>query len=291
MSALTQHLSRGVTTVCRCWRVTRADGQTYGFTDHDLPVVFDGQRFEASTGMTARAIEQGTGLAVDNSEAVGALSSAAITEADIDQGRLDGAEVVAWLVNWRDVSERVIQFRGTIGELRRSGGAFHAELRGLSDALNQPQGRIFHPDCAAVLGDSTCGIDLTDPAFVVEAGLLTASDGRSVVVPGAETYPSGWFERGVLRVISGDGAALQGVVKHDRLVDGAREVTLWEPLRVELQVGDIVRLTAGCDKRGETCRVKFGNFVNFRGFPHIPGEDWLVSVPRGVGDDGGSLNS
>jgi uncharacterized phage protein (TIGR02218 family) len=47
---------------------------------------------------------------------------------------------------------------------------------------------------------------------------------------------------------------------------------------------------AGCDKRAETCRAKFGNFLNFRGFPHIPGEDWVTAYPKdGVIHDGTSL--
>ncbi len=44
---------------------------------------------------------------------------------------------------------------------------------------------------------------------------------------------------------------------------------------------DLLRLEAGCDKRAVTCRYKFDNFVNFQGFPHIPGDDWLVAGPRG----------
>ncbi|MDO7631675.1 MAG: phage BR0599 family protein, partial [Loktanella sp.] len=45
-----------------------------------------------------------------------------------------------------------------------------------------------------------------------------------------------------------------------------------------------------CDKRAENCRVKFDNLVNFQGFPDIPGEDWLMSVPRSDDDEtGGSL--
>ncbi len=44
-----------------------------------------------------------------------------------------------------------------------------------------------------------------------------------------------------------------------------------------------MRLEPGCDKRAETCREKFDNFLNFRGFPHIPGEDWLISYPVSSG--------
>ena len=124
----------------------------FGFTDHDEAMRFDGVEFKADTGLTASALQQVTGLAVDNTEAVGALSSDAVTEADINAGRFDEAEVVSWLVNWRDVEMREIQFKGSIGELKRADGAFHAELRGLSEVLNTPVGRVYQKPCQAVLG-------------------------------------------------------------------------------------------------------------------------------------------
>ena len=53
--------------------------------------------------------------------------------------------------------------------------------------------------------------------------------------------------------------------------------------------GDGLRLIAGCDKRGETCRLKFNNYLNFQGFPDIPGDDWTISDPSRAGRlDGGS---
>jgi uncharacterized phage protein (TIGR02218 family) len=50
-------------------------------------------------------------------------------------------------------------------------------------------------------------------------------------------------------------------------------------------------VTAGCDKRFETCRTKFANAVNFRGFPHLPGNDFVVAyaVPGEPGHDGSPL--
>jgi uncharacterized phage protein (TIGR02218 family) len=35
--------------------------------------------------------------------------------------------------------------------------------------------------------------------------------------------------------------------------------------------------SAGCDKQFATCRDRFGNAANFRGFPHIPGNDYVIS--------------
>ncbi|RIJ20390.1 DUF2163 domain-containing protein [Henriciella barbarensis] len=42
-----------------------------------------------------------------------------------------------------------------------------------------------------------------------------------------------------------------------------------------------------CDKRFETCRDVFSNAENFRGFPHLPGQDVVLSGPAAAGNDGG----
>ena len=288
--AFQAHLASGVTTVARCWAVVRRDGVVMGFTDHDLPLAFEGIAFEAASGLTAQSVQQSTGLAVDNSEALGALSHPAITEGDLDAGRYDGAEVQAWLVNWADVTQRVVIFRGSIGEVERADGAFRAELRGLTEALNQPQGRVYQGPCAAVLGDAGCKVDLSDPAYSAEAEVVSVGEGRTFDLGPLEGYAEGWFERGELTVLSGFGAGLSGLIRADRLIDGTRRLQLWEQIRAEVGPGDRVRVSAGCDKRAVTCRTKFSNLNNFRGFPHIPGEDWLMAYPvRDGANDGGSL--
>ena len=289
-AALLAHLQGGATTVCQCWQVVRADGVSYGFTDHDRDLSFDGVLFKASSGLTASALVQSTGLSVDNAEAMGALSDAAITESDVQAGRFDAAEVRIWLVNWADVAARKEQFRGSFGEITRSGGAFKAELRGLAEALNRPQGRVYHKACPAVLGDAKCGFDLTQVGFSAQVALVAVdADGRLhlPVVPGAA---NGWFERGRLRVLTGAAAGLVGLVKFDVASPTGRVVELWTGLTLPLVAGDLVRLEAGCDKTATTCQGKFANFLNFRGFPHLPGEDWLTSYPvPGQNNGGGSL--
>ena len=289
--ALKDHLAAGVTTVARAFAVTRRDGVVLGFTDHDRDLTFDGIAFRAGSGMTAKAIQQGTGLSVDNTEAFGALRSDAITEEDILAGRYDGAEVRGWLVNWADVSVRALQFRGTLGEIVRSGGAFNAELRGLAEALNQPQGLIYHARCSAVLGDGRCRFDLDQAGYSEERVVETVDDGRVFRFANFAGYEDRWFEKGRFRVLSGEAAGLVGSVKNDRIRTGtSREVELWQALGTAPVPGDMVRIEAGCDRRADTCRLKFANFDNFRGFPDIPGEDWLMSYPVGAGiNDGGSL--
>ena len=284
------HLRSRTTHVCRAWAITRSDGVQLGFTDHDKSLSFEGCDFKADTGLAAAAVSQATGLAVDNTEAVGVLSDAAITEADIAAGRFDGAEVRAWLVNWREPQQRMLLFRGSIGEVSRTGGAFTAELRGLTEALNVPRGRVFQAPCAAVLGDGACKFDLTQPGFVFEGEVELVEERKRFTFSALNGFDDRWFEAGRCEMVSGAAAGLAAMIKNDRLTADGRIVELWEALRAPIEVGDTVRFVAGCDKRIETCRLKFNNIVNFRGFPHIPGEDWMMSYPSdAVSLDGGSL--
>ena len=284
------HLATGATTVCRAWALTRTDGTVLGFTDHDRDLAFEGVSFKAETGLTARALQQKTGLSVDNTEALGGFSDAAITEEDLAAGRYDGAAVQAWLVNWAAVGQRVLQFSGHIGEIQRADGSFTAELRSLVDRLNQPRGRAYHRGCGAILGDAACGFDLETPNYSATL-ILRGYDslGRMLFdpVPGAT---AGWFGRGKLVVQNGAAAGLSALIKLDLVGKTQRVVELWDALGVMPQAGDTLRLFAGCDKMAATCQTKFGNFLNFRGFPHIPGEDWLMSYPvSSQVNDGGSL--
>jgi uncharacterized phage protein (TIGR02218 family) len=280
-AAFLAHLQTGVTTLCRAWGVTRRDGVWLGFTDHDGDITFDGRVFRASSGLAAKALQQTTGLSVDNSEAMGALS--AIDEADLIAGRFDGAEVRVWLLNWADPSQRLEQFRGHFGDVTRAGGAFKVELRGLTDLLNQATGRSYHRGCSAVLGDAACKVVVATMPMIV-ADIV---DG-TYVLNGAAPQADGWYDLGQFGVITGVSAGLFGMVKRDRMRAEGRLIDLWQSL--PLAVGDQITLTAGCDRQAATCKTKFNNLLNFQGFPHMPGEDWQISYPNALQPkDGGSL--
>lgn len=265
---------------CRAWRVTRADGVVLGFTDHDRDLGWDGCRFRAGTGLTAGQLELSTGLAVDNAVAAGALSDAAVTEEDIAKGRFDGAGVELWELDWAEPEGRRLIFRGTFGEVTRAGGAFEVELRGLAEALNVPGGRVFQKVCPAVLGDRACGVDLSAPGLSVEARVgAVAEGGRVLRFPEGLALPSRRLERGTLRVLDGAAQGVVAAIKDDRLDAGGRTVALWFAPGAAPAPGDRVRLEVGCDKRIATCAAVFGNAANFRGFPDLPGEDWLTRPP------------
>ncbi|WP_341366342.1 DUF2163 domain-containing protein [Yoonia sp. BS5-3] len=293
MSALDlhEHLATGATHMCHCWRLQRQDGVTLGFTDHDQPIGFDGVIFQPDTGMTARALSSTTGLSVDNSEAAGVLSAAAITEADIEAGRYDEAAVSTWLVQWDQPENRQLLFSGTIGEITRVAGAFQAELRGLADPMNQATGRTYLTTCGATLGDGSCTANLLDPRYSTIIAVQSVEANQFFSFDDLSDFAVQWFDGGSLEVISGAATGLSGLIRQDTEHGSSRHIRLWEPIRAAIVPGDEVRLVTGCDKRAETCKEKFANLINFQGFPHIPGDDWLVSVPRSdQSNTGGSRN-
>ncbi len=269
---LAQHLASGATTLCHCWKLELRSGEAMGFTDHDRALTFGGLTYEAETGFTASEIESSLGLSVDNLEASGALSSGRISEARIAAGDFDDATVEVWRVNWREVSQRVLLKRGQLGEVTRGPNGFTAELRGLAHRLNQPQGRIFQYGCDAELGDQRCGVDLTDPDQHAEAEVTECEGRRLFKLRGIDDFEPGFFARGRLRVLTGTNAGRVGQVKVHR----AGVVELWQAMPEPVPAGARVLLNAGCDRQFATCRDRFMNAANFRGFPHMPGDDFVM---------------
>lgn len=284
--ALAEHLAGGVTTLARCWRIRRRDGVVLGFTDHDGDLTLDGEIYHADSGFTASALQSEAGLAVSNVELEGGLRSAAITEADLAAGLYDDAECLLYLVNWQDPEQRLLLRRGHIGEVTREQGRYRAELRGLAHRLDQAAGRLFERRCAWTLGDGRCGVDLEGTAYRRMATVVALEGRQSLWADGIGDVPDGMFAHGRLIATSGPNAGLGSEIAEHQ---GSR-LRLLLPLPRDISAGDRVEVIAGCDRQFETCRVRFGNAVNFGGFPHMPGADFVLSYPnQGDGNDGSSL--
>lgn len=287
---LAAHLAGGVTTLCHCWKVTRSDGSVLGFTDHDRALAFDGTSFEPESGLDASEDKSETGFAIGGLEAVGALSSERLTAADLAAGLYDHAEVALWLVNWTTPDERHLLRLGHLGEVTREDGTFRAEVRGLAAELDQPSGRVFRHGCDADLGDARCGVALDDAAYRGTGTVIAAAGKRRISASGLDTFDAGWFTRGRLAWTGGanEGRAIE--VRAHRIADGIASIELWQAMAGAIQPGDTFTVTAGCDKLFSTCQAKFANGSNFRGFPHMPGNDFVLSYANaGSGNDGGAI--
>ena len=278
---LQAHLDSGATTLCWCWRLSRRDGVTFGFTDHDRDLTFDGTTFEATAGLSASEIKDSVGLSVDNLEVESAITSNRLSEDDLAAGLYDDARVEIFRVNWNAPEQRVLMRAGSLGEVSRSGTVFRAEVRGLAHYLQQPNGRLFQYQCDADLGDARCGVDLASDAYRGIGNVLEVLSPRGLRIEGSATFADGWCSRGLLRFVSGDNAGQAFEIRVHRFRDEAVDIELWQEPARPVAVGDEVELSAGCDKQLATCRDKFANVANFRGFPHMPGNDFVTSYVRG----------
>jgi len=287
------HLDSGATTLCWCWQLVRNDAAVFGFTDHDRSLAFDGVSYESASGFEGTEMTSSVGLNVDNLDVMGALVSERLNEADLAAGLFDNADVSIYRVNWAVPDQRILMRKGNLGEVSRSDKAFTAEVRGLAHLLNQPKGRIYQFGCDAALGDSACGVEL-DAAANTGAGTVVSSDGaRTFTASGLGGFDNGWFSFGRLLWLSGANAGREMEVKTHRLEASTAAIGLWLPMSEPVAVNDTFKIFVGCDKQFVTCLTKFSNGLNFRGFPHMPGNDFVLSYPSrdDRNNDGGSLGA
>lgn len=102
------HLDAGNLTTATLWKLTRRDGEVFGFTDHDQDIVFGGLTYDASTSYNRTATADQAGFAVSNMVIESILDSDLILESDILAGLWDYASVEMRTVNWKDRKTRYI---------------------------------------------------------------------------------------------------------------------------------------------------------------------------------------
>jgi uncharacterized phage protein (TIGR02218 family) len=277
-------LRGAVQTLAHVWRVTRSDGAMFGFTDHDREIVFAGLACTPASGWRKGGGEWGRDIAVDADLIEAGLSDGAITAADIDAGVWDDALVETFLIDWAAPQYWVKLSAARFGEINRSGAAFHVELRSGKARLNAPIGRVFSRSCDADLGDGRCSVDLSGASYRGSGQIAAVVSPVRFTVSGFDGFEANWFTDGRARINAG---RWWEIAAHD--VSGAAvTIELFNSPGVALAPGAAVELIAGCNKSFAMCRAKFSNGANFRGFAHMPGNDFLTVVPApGQGHDGG----
>lgn len=285
-AALAASLAEASSRLAICWRVTRRDGVVIRGTEHDDDIEIaagspDNPRagtYWAQANITGSEIRNTLDLAPDNLEVRGALSqSVAFTDlsaADIEAGLLDDAAVELFLVDWSQPDAGQVVLRvGHLGNITRTAeGEYTAELRGLAQRLAQNIVRTYSAQCDADLGDSRCGVNLS--AYTVACTVESVTSRRRFVVSigsgspgiGSPTPTAGFFSGGLVTFTSGANAGYSMELKQDAAGGTFGDFELFMPMAADVQVGDLLEVRPGCDKRLATCRDRFGNLANFRGY-------------------------
>jgi uncharacterized phage protein (TIGR02218 family) len=271
-TALSDHLAQEVTTLATCWKLTRKDATVLGFTDHDVDLVVDAVLYKARAGMTATAVTSSLGLQVDNMDIEGLLSDEAIAEVDVIAGKYDYAAVEVFIVNYKDIAAgKLALTTGWLGEVTLKGQQFVAEVRSLSQKLQQTIGEVYTSTCRASLGDIRCKKNLST---FTATGVIDTVQSNERFYDAARTEVTGYFSYGTITFTSGNNNGFTTEIRE--FTNGA--FALFIPTPKALQVGDSYTAIAGCDKRLDTCIARFNNAVNFRGEPYVPGTDKILET-------------
>lgn len=145
----------------------------------------------------------------------------------------------------------------------------HCDLSGESIFSKQKQGGRgprYTKQCRADLYGAQCGVNKA--SYAVAATVVTVDSGLTVITAAeAASYVDGYFVGGMFKTASGN---YRTIIHH-----AGDSITIWSPI-ASLAEGDSITLYAGCDRSIEVCESRFGNSVNFRGFPWIPTDNPFV---------------
>lgn len=268
--------------IAALWKLERSDGVIMRFTDHSHKIIYLGDEYTPTDGVSSSARRKQTGFSGQDVEILGIVSDSSITYDDLRAGLMDGTKIIETLIDYRFPYLGFLnQYKYTIINLTFSGEVWEAKVEGISRELNQRVGRIYGRNCDNDLGDSICRVDVV---ALSENGTVFAINfvgptARAVFDVTGLTEAAGFFDHGRLTWITGLNAGIKSQVKF-HTIPGATTIELQKPTPFDITVNDQFNVEPGCAKRLlEDCRDKFNNVDNYGGFPFIPGTDATLTIP------------
>lgn len=271
--ALAAHLATRAHKRATMLRLDLRDGASIGITNHDQDLTFAGVggslAYAASTGIFPSDLTLSAALEADSFEVTGPIG-AVVTLPALLGGRFNRARARLFMVNWDDLTQGSIALMaGSVAEARPEGGKFVFEIRSDADRFNQVVGELITPYCSG--RHATCCVQIADELpttldVVVDDFHITVD---AVIDPDDYLHGRLWFT----------GGALAGMLPVEIVGGAGSTLELFTPLPAPPTAGDALTLKEGCDRTRAMCRDRFGNAINFRGFPEVPGTDQVLRYP------------
>lgn len=257
---------------------TLIDGTILRYISGDADIVFNGNTYSAG-GVDGAIFNNGqktqlhwkTGLDVDQLVFDVAPRNATIESVPflsaVRQGFFDGSSLQLgrfYMATYGNTTAGLlIVFTGRVGSIDVGRTKATFTVNSYTEMFNMQLPRnIYQPGCLNTLYDTAC--TLNQASFAVNGTVSTGSTVNSINTTLAEG--PGYFALGKMKFTSGMNNGLWRSVK----AYSSGVVSLYQPLGTAPSNGDTFTIYAGCDKTQNTCAGKFGNLVNFRGFPYIP---------------------
>lgn len=281
-AALATHYTGSSTSVAHFLRITRTDGQIFGFTSHDRDITISAQLYKSGPGLDITSVVTTAGFEVDNLELTTLDDGTTFSRADVLGGVWKNAKFLISKGNWASPSDGLeAVLAGTVGEATLKDASLVFELRGLQQYLQQPVGDVSSKTCRAHFADFP-NVNNNNRCRLVAAtytstASVTSVTSNQVFTASSLTQAADYFGEGVLTWTTGPNAGLRQKV---RTHGAGGVITLSLPMLLTVAIGHSFSIIAGCRKRlMEDCKTKFSNVVNFQGEPHRPTTDDLTKTP------------
>ena len=295
--ALKALLATGLFIATDIYTITLIDATVLTFTSLDIDIIISGITYKSRSDLFTRSkIAWKLGTQVDSMDLTIMPNPTDLVKdlnmvAAFRMGYFDGATVQLdrvfmptnagsiWLATGNSAlnvsTDYVIRnyFLGRFGDVEIGGTSINAPVNSMIEllAIQMPR-NLYQPGCLHTLYDAACGVSRASYTSTFAAG----SGGTLTAVPVPSTgQADDYYTYGVMAITS----ASRGVTVRRQIAAWLINTVIpvfplpWLPIE-----GDVVLLTAGCDKTMVSCHDKFGHtdYGPYEGFPYIPAPETTI---------------
>lgn len=250
-----------------CWRMQMSNGELLCFTDSDIDVIYEGERYHAGSYFTPNTIISSNELAEDNFSISGIIDGELITKEAITLGDFSNSYLEVFIIK---NNRKNILKTGWIGDIKYSNNKFTASINSLSFKTNNLIGKCYSSSCRAEFADQYCKLNRSSYSF--DGKVTNLIDGYSFI-DSSRNEPEDYFTQGILEFVSGENRSR----KYNIISFQENKIMVDSIITQKIQIGDRYIITAGCSKSLHHCINKFNNVINFRGEPYIPSRYKLLA--------------
>lgn len=259
-------LQKDVTNLVKIYTLTLKDNSVLGFTDSDAEITFGGVIYKPNI-QSEKLLKSLEGK--DRVEIFGVIDSELINEQNIKSGKFLDAHIEIAAIDLNNLSEgKIVLNSGFIESISYDNSSYIFNIKPYSEKLKRVITQNYSKKCRADFGDSKCGINLEN--YKSNGSVTEIIDEKSFKVSalGQENF---YYNYGIISFTNGANNGLKFNIKSYK--DDI--IKLFLSPNSAIEIGDNFEIFTGCDKSFNCCIEKFDNAENFRGEPHIPGNDKL----------------
>jgi uncharacterized phage protein (TIGR02218 family) len=269
-------IANPVNAIANCCLITRRDGEKFGGTDWDRPIVIPGGWICYPDG-GFNPSDTDSDLSFQPKQISLESYYAGITEADLASGQFDFAKVRVIRVDPYNLPSSLTAtpleydpvLNGSFGKLTLRHRSYLAETQSLIKLLATKTGWSMQKGCRNGFCDDLCTLNIstfTDTRSV-------ASTGNPQSFESSASFPLSYYLGGKLVWLTGGNAGRETTIVYS----SGTNLRLLDRMPEAIAIGDTFTVERACDKSRYTCEHEFNNSQNFNGEHDIPQSDSYLS--------------